>query len=143
MPVIYYSPFRYRIFVILSILIAILMLVFGYVYDQWIFLVGGIFCLLFGILFSLAARSKLRPGTIALTREGDSLVGGELPQPLPIAETTFEINDDYSGSWVVCLYCGDQKIVLGAGGWKIKGARFFTRAVAERTLSELGIEKRP
>lgn len=141
-PKIHYSPVRYRIVVATGLLIAASALAYGATQGEAIAIAGGLVGLLFVGLFARAVQDKLRAGALALARKGDFLVGGEVDPPLPIAETTFEITSDYEGSWVVVLRSPDASIRLGAGGWKVEGERFVTKAVAERVLLGLGLTRR-
>lgn len=141
-PIIRYSPIRYRVVITIGLLLAVSLLGYGVAQGQTIGLVGGFASLLLVGLFTLGVRDKLRDSGIALAREGDLLVGGELDRPLSIRETTFEIVSDYQGSWVVVLRNRDATIRLGAGGWRVEGERFVTKAVAERALIALGLKRR-
>jgi hypothetical protein len=94
-------------------------------------------------LFARGARDRLRGGRIALRRDGDLLVGHELKRPLPLAGTTFAIESDHEGSWVIVLDAGSgERVRLSAGGWALDGERFVTRKVAERGLLDMGLTRR-
>jgi hypothetical protein len=104
---------------------------------------GGCAGLVFVALFARGVRDRLRGGRIALMRDGDQLVGGELPRPLPFAGTTFAIESDRQGSWVIVLEAGNgERVRLSAGGWAFDGERFVTRKVAERGLEGMGLTRR-
>jgi hypothetical protein len=141
-PIIYYSPGRYRLVVAIGMLLTASWLAYGITQSQAIDIASGIAGLLLVGLFARGIKGKLRYTGIALAREGDLLVGGELDRPLPVSETTFEIVSDYRGSWVIVLRSRDATTRLGAGGWRIEGERFVTKKVAERVLLALGLKHR-
>jgi hypothetical protein len=104
---------------------------------------GSCLGLVFVALFARGVRDRLRGGGIALMRDGDLLVGGELKRPLPLAGTTFAIESDHEGSWVIVLDAGSgERVRLSAGGWALDGERFVTRKVAERGLLDMGLTRR-
>jgi len=138
-PVVLYSPLRYWIAILVCVLFGLSMLVYGSSEHRGLMIATGAACLLFAGLFWLGVRTKLSGGGPALARDGEFLFGGELRRPLPVAATTFEIQPDNEGSWIVVLRSGDATIRLAAGGWRIEGERFFTKAVAERVLLDLGL----
>ena len=91
-------------------------------------------------LFALGVKDRLRGGGVALAREGDVLTGGELKRPLPVAGTTFAIDADYEGSWIIVLRTSEGTTArLSPGGWALEGERFVSKAVAERALLEMGL----
>jgi hypothetical protein len=99
--------------------------------------------LVFAALFARGVRERLRGGGIALRRDGELLVGGELKRPLPVAATTFAIESDHEGSWVIVLQAqSGERARLSAGGWALDGERFVTRKVAERALLGMGLTRR-
>jgi len=132
--IIRYSPVRYRIVIAVGLLLATVLLAYGVVKGGVISITIGLAGMLFVGLFARGVRRKLSGGALALARDGELLVGGELNQPLPISQTTFEIVSDYEGSWIIVLRCQGATTRLGAGGWRIDGQRFVTKAVAERAL---------
>lgn len=141
-PVVHYSPARYWMFIAAGSVIAVAALTYGVSQHQVIAAGTGILVLVFTALFWLGVREKVSGKGPALARDGDFLVGGELARPLPIAETTYEIKSDNQGSWIIVLRSGDATFRLGAGGWRVDGERFFTKAVAERVLGDLGLTRR-
>jgi hypothetical protein len=102
---------------------------------------GGSIAVLLAGLFALGTRGKRRDGAVALRREGPWLVGDELPRALPVAETTFALQSDFQGSWVIVLRCQGATLRLVAGGWRIAGEPRVTRTVARRTLIALGLRE--
>lgn len=139
-PVIRYSSARYRLVIALGLLLVAPLLTYGVAQDQTLALGPGLMGVLLLGLFTLGVRDKLRGNGVALAREGDALVGGELERPLPIAGTSFEIVTDYEGGWVIVLRHGDATVRLGAGGWAVDGERLVTKAVAEQMLLALGLQ---
>ena len=140
-PTIRYSRATYGAGIATGLLVAILLLVFGVAYHQSVSAIEGLAVLLFVGVFALGVKHKLASRRVALAREGDLLVGSELKRPLPVSETTFEIVSDYEGGWGVVLRVRDETIALRAGGWKVEGERFVTKAIAERTLLALGLKQ--
>jgi hypothetical protein len=128
--------------IVVGLLVSASLLAYGVIHGETTGVVGGSVSLLVVGLFALGVRHKVRGNAVALAREGDFLVGGELERPLSIADTTFEIVTDYEGSWVVVLCSGDAKIRLGAGGWTAAGERSVTKAAADRLLLALGLKRR-
>ena len=99
--------------------------------------------LVFVALFARGVWERLRGGRIALMRDGDVLIGGELKRPLPAADATFAIESDHQGSWVIVLSAGSEDPVrLSAGGWALDGERFVTKKVAEQALLGMGLTRR-
>ncbi len=85
---------------------------------------------------------KLAGDVVALTRDGEMLVGAELVEPLPVAGTSFELASDHSGGWLVVLrHPGERSIRLEARGWKLPEGRTTATAVAE-ILVALGLAQR-
>jgi hypothetical protein len=104
---------------------------------------GGCAGLVFVALFARGVRDRLRGGGVALTRDGELLIGGELKRPLPLAGTTFAFESDHEGSWVIVLHAGSgERVRLSAGGWALEGERFVTKNVAERALLGMGLTRR-
>jgi hypothetical protein len=89
--------------------------------------------------WATVVRRKLAAGTVALTREGDRLVGAELAEPLPVAGTTFELRSDHSGGWLVVLRGPGRDVRLEARGWRLPDGRRTTRAEVAATLTRLGV----
>ena len=139
--VIEYSPARYRLIIGAGAAIAATALIAGLASGTAGAIAAGAGGLLLVALYWRGVSRKLRGG-VALAREGDLLVGGELPHPLPIAGTTYRIASDHGGSWIIELHAPGEVVRLGAGGWRVRGARFVTRAVAERALRDLGLTER-
>ena len=69
---------------------------------------GGAAGLVFAALLARGVWDRLRGGRIALMRDGDVLIGGELERPLPAADATFAIESDHQGSWVIVLSAGSE-----------------------------------
>ncbi len=132
-PVFRYSPLRYWL------VIAVGLVVFGGAVALGV-TVAVVGLVLVG-LFTLGVRNRLRGGGVALAREGDVLVGGELKRPLPVAGTTFAIEADNEGSWVIVLRGSEGSVRLSPGGWALEGERFVSRAVAERALLGMGLTR--
>ncbi len=141
-PAIRYAAGRYRLIVLLGLVLTGGLLADGIMRADGALVVAAIAGLVLVALFGYSARAKLRPSAVALAREGELLVGGELSQPLMVAQTTFEVVPDHQGSWVIVLSGPEGTTRLGAGGWRVEGERLFTRAVAERALVELGLTQR-
>jgi hypothetical protein len=99
--------------------------------------------LVFAGLFAFNVQGKLRDQTVALAREGEVLVGAELNQSLPIAETTFEIVSDYNGSWIVVLRSQSATIRLSPGGWRMEGTKGPTKYVVVQALRAMGLHQYP
>ncbi|HEV7750276.1 MAG TPA: hypothetical protein VGO71_01985 [Baekduia sp.] len=89
--------------------------------------------------WATVVRRKLAAGTVALTREGDQLVGAELPEPLPVAGTTYEVRSDHSGGWLVVLRGPGRDVRLEARGWRLPDGRRTTRAEVATALADLGL----
>src|SRR2546423_809048 len=142
-PVVRYSPVRYRLVIAVGLLCVGGVLTWGVADRVPPAIAAGSAGLLFVALFARAVWGKIRGGGCALAREGDVLVGSELDGPLPIAGTTFEIESDYEGGWVIVLRRHDVTVRLGAGGWTTDRERFVTRAGAEQLLLDLGLTRRP
>jgi len=140
--VFYYAPSRYYVGIGAVILIAVSALIYGFIDKAWTGFAFALVLIAFSAIFAKAVKQKLRPGAVALTANGELLIGGELVQPLPIAETSFDTTSDYQGSWVIRLYYQGSIIRLGAGGWKLRNERFITRDIAERELLAFGLQKR-
>ncbi len=103
---------------------------------------AGAVGLAFSALFARGARDRLRGDRIALMRDGDVLIGGELQRPLPASDATFAIESDHQGSWVIVLNAGSEDPVrLSAGGWALDGERFVTFKVAEQALLGMGLTR--
>jgi hypothetical protein len=141
LPTIRYSPVRYRLLIGMGVVAALTLLAYGVARAGVVYTATGVGGLLLVGLCAYGVKDRLRTAGIALAREGDFLIGGELNQPLPVGETTFEIVSDYNGSWVIVLRHQERTVRLGAGGWKIDGVGFATRARAERALVALGLSR--
>ncbi len=94
------------------------------------------------VLFALSVRERLVHSGIALAREDDRLVGQALPRPLPAAGTTFALEDDYNGGWLIVLVTADGgRTRLSPGGWRLETGGSVTRARAEQALSDMGLTR--
>ncbi len=133
-PVFRYSPLRYRL------IIALGLLVFGGAVALGV--TAAVVGLVLVALFALGVKDRLRGGGVALAREGDVLIGGELRRPLPVAGTTFAIEAVNEGTWIIVLRGSEGKAVrLSPGGWALEGERFVTKPVAERALLGMGLSR--
>lgn len=141
-PVIYYSALAYRFAGAAGLVVVCALLAYGLVDRQPLQVAAGLALLVVVGIVRHAARRKLREGAVALAREGDLLVGGDLPHPLPISETTFGLVADHHGSWLVVLESGDDTIRLAPGGWTLRGKRIVDRAAVRQVLLALGVRER-
>jgi hypothetical protein len=141
-PVIYYSALAYRVAGATGLVVACALLAYGIVQAQALNVAAGLAVVVVVGIFRHANRRKPRGGAVALAREGDLLVGGELPHPLPISETTFDVVPDYQGSWLVLLRSGDDTIRLAPGGWKLRSKAIVDQAAARQVLLALGLRER-
>lgn len=141
-PVIYYSALAHRLAGATGVVVACALLAYGIVQGQALNVAAGLAVLVVVGIFRHANRRKLRGGAVALAREGDFLVGGELPHPLSISETTFDVVPDHQGSWLVVLESGDDTIRLAPGGWKLRSKRIVDQAAARQVLMALGLRNR-
>jgi hypothetical protein len=141
-PVIYYSAVAYRVAGATGLVVVCALLAYGIVKGQPLNIAAGVAVLLVVGIVRHAYRRKLRGGAVALAREGDFLVGGELPHPLPISATTFDVVPDHQGSWLVVLRSGDDTIRLAPGGWKLPSKRIVDQAAATHVLLALGLRER-
>jgi hypothetical protein len=139
--VIYYFAARYKLAIIVSIILAVILVSYGFINGEWIYLAVGVFCFVFAGLFTMSVKDKIKPGAIALARKGDLLIGNELRNPLPIAETTFEIKSDYEGGWWVILHHNNSSIRLGAGGWKVADRKLLTKDLVEKIFLSYGLKE--
>ena len=121
---------------------ALLLTVYGAAAGRLALLGAGLGLLCLTAVFAYAFKPQLRGGATALARQGELLVGVALRHPVPIAGTSFDIQSDNEGSWVVVLFTQGRRLVLGPGGWKVEGEKKFTRAVAERELLAMGLHRR-
>lgn len=149
-PVFLYAAGRYRFLFLLCLCLGGLEAAYGLSRGDWLIAsIGGIFagC---SALFWLAVRDKIKAGP-ALTREGNMLMGGELPRPIPVEGSRFQIRDDYEGGWIVLLWAGESEFRLSPGGWTLEeefsgtgkslGARWPTRKMVREALLQLGLEE--
>jgi hypothetical protein len=139
-PVIYYSALAYRLAGATGLVVACALLAYGIVQGQALNVAAGLAVVVVVGIFR--HRRKPRGGAVALAREGDLLVGGELPHPLPISETTFDMVPDHQGSWLVLLRSGHDTIRLAPGGWKLRSKRIVDQAAARQVLLALGLRER-
>ena len=89
--------------------------------------------------WALAVRRRLSRTPVALTRQGDLLIGGELPEPLPVAGATFSIVSEREGGWLVLLDAGGRKVRMQARAWSLPEGRRPTRSAVGAALTQLGI----
>jgi hypothetical protein len=140
-PVVYYSPVRYRAITAAGGLFGLVLIAYGLQTAGPLTAAVGVATLLLAIAFGYASRTKLRGNAIALTREGDNLVGGELRRALPVDGATFELPTDYQGAWTIVLRTPERAVRLGAGGWRAADKGHVTRELAGEILGALGLEK--
>lgn len=94
------------------------------------------------VLFALSVRDRLVHSGVALAREDDQLVGQALAQPLPATGTTFALEDDYNGGWLIVLTtAGGDRTRLYPGGWRLSGQGSVTKIRAEQALSDMGLTR--
>ena len=140
-PVVRYSPLRYWLVAATGAACGAALAAYGAAADEPVLLAAGTGLMVLALLFGVAAARKLRTRGPALAREGDRLIGEELPEPLPVAGTTFRTESDNEGSWIIVLRSGPRRLHLAAGGWTVDGHRFVTRSVAETILGDLGLSR--
>ena len=142
-PVIRYSPARYRFFTATTAVLGVSLCAYGVARGETKTGLAGIAILMFLALLLRGVIDRLRIGGVALAREGEVLVGGELRRALPAKGTEFEIVPNWEGGWVLVLRHGDVHVRLRGdrGGWKIDGQRRVTKEVLEQVLLEMGLTR--
>jgi hypothetical protein len=133
-PVFVFSPARYRIAVVA-----------GFVAFGTLIATGNMVAIAgiaLTVLFALSVRERLVHSGVALAREHEQLVGQALAQPLRAAGTTFDLEDDYNGGWLIVLTTADgRRTRLSPGGWRLEGHGGVTRDRAEQALSDMGLTR--
>jgi hypothetical protein len=144
-PVIRYSSVRYRIYIGLGAIVGISLCVYGLARADLTSAVAGFSIVVFTAVLLHSVRDRLRSGGMALGREGDVLVGGELKRPFPANDTEFEVVKGWEGGWAVVLHHGEASVRLpgDGGGWAIEGEHAASRKAVERALLEMGLSRRP
>ncbi len=142
-PVIRYSPVRYRFYTATTAVLGMSLCAYGVTRGETTSGFVGIAVLIFLALLLRGVIDRVRVGGVALAREGDVLVGGELRRPLPANGTEFEMVPNWQGGWVLVLRHGDTRVRLrgDGGGWKIDGRRRVTKELLERVLLEMGLTR--
>jgi hypothetical protein len=122
------SPTRYRL-----ALVAVLAVVAGLI--AW---AGppGLIALVFAALFAFSVRDRLRRSVVVLAREGDELVGTAVRgEPLRVGETTFALEPDHQGSWLIVLRAPGRNVRISPGGLAV------TKTAAEQALLAMGLTR--
>ena len=122
------SPTRYRL-ALLAVLAAVAVLI------AW---AGppGLIALVFAALFALSVRDRLRDSVVVLAREGDQLVGTALrEEPLAVDVTTFALESDHQGSWLIVLRAPGRTVRVSPGGLGL------TKTETEQALLAMGLTR--
>jgi hypothetical protein len=127
------SPTRYRL-----ALLAVLAVVAGLI--AWTG-APGLIALVFAALFALSVRDRLLRRVVVLAREGDRLVGSALrEEPLAVSATTFALESDHEGSWLIVLRSPGRTVRVSPGGLTVDQRR-LTKTGAEQALLAMGLTR--
>lgn len=122
------SPTRYRLALVAVLAVVAVLIV-------WAGAPGAI-ALVFAALFAFSIRDRLRGSVVVLTREGDRLVGSALrDKPLDANATTFALESDHQGSWLIVLRAPGRTVRISPGGLTV------TKSAAEQALLAMGLTR--
>jgi hypothetical protein len=133
-PVFVFSPARYRVAVVAGLVASGTLIASGNTVA-----IAGI---ALTVLFALSVRERLVHSGVALARDHGQLVGQALPRPLRADGTTFALEDDYNGGWLIVLTTADgARTRLSPGGWRLETQGSVTRDRAAQALSDMGLTR--
>ncbi|WP_028066143.1 hypothetical protein [Solirubrobacter soli] len=123
------SPTRYRL-AVLAVLVVVAVLI------AWAGAPGAI-ALVFAALFAFSVRDRLLHRVVVLAREGEQLTGTALRggEPLWVSETTFALEPDRQGSWLIVLRAPGRSVRISPGGLGV------TKTSAEQALLAMGLTR--